>query len=242
VEWERKRHVEEARQGGLEEQPKREKRARGQAALRSLSPKHILIVALVLAFPITAVSIYQLWPRQSPPAPNQTGARRAAVLRYSVEREGSNARTTTLDLTSNTGFKLHFTPRESGYLYLLSPEEEGGNLAPRLFAQPVRAGVGFGYPDGWLDPDPKAKQVCITVIFSSERIMLLDFLSEAARDKRPLTGAEQRTFQDFRNLAAPSEPQQDDSSDGAPAVVVSAVKNGQPLVFEIVSRGKLPDG
>jgi hypothetical protein len=163
-------------------------------------------------------------------------------LRYSVEREGADARFSTLDLTSNKGFKLHFTPRESGYLYLLSPEEEGANLAPRLFAQLVRAGADFGYPDGWLDPDPKAKQVRITVVFSPEPIMLLDFMSDAARDKRPLNDAEQQNFQNFRNLAAPSEPQQDASSGANPAVVVSAIKNGRPLVFEIVSGSKPPGG
>jgi tRNA A-37 threonylcarbamoyl transferase component Bud32 len=235
-EEERKRREEESRRRKIEERRRREKEARRQAALLPL------IIGSVLAVAIIAVSIYILWPRQSPLAPNQTDARRAEVLRYSVEREGGNARSTTLDLASNKGFKLHFTPRESGYLYLLSPEEEGGNLAPRLFAQPVRGGADFGYPDGWLDPDPKAKQVRITVIFSSERIMLLDFLFEAARDKRPLTGAEQRSFQNFRNLAAPSEPRQDDSLGDNPAVVVSAIKNGQPLVFEIVSNGKLPGG
>jgi len=201
-----------------------------------------LIIGSVLAVAIIAVSIYLLWRHQSPPAPSRTVAGRAEVLRYSVEREGANARSTVLDLTSNKGFRLHFTPRESGYLYLLSPEEDGGNLAPRLFAQPVGAGVDFRYPDGWLDPDPKAKQVRITVIFSSERIMLLDFLSEAARDKRPLTDAEQRSFQNFRNLAAPSEPRQDDPMDSNAAVVVSAIKNGQPLVFEIVSIDKLHGG
>jgi hypothetical protein len=196
----------------------------------------------VLAVAIIAVSIHQLWPRQSPPAPNQTSVRRAEVLRYSVEREGANARSSTLDLTSNKGFKLHFTPRESGYLYLLSPEAEGANLAPRLFAQPISAGVDFGYPDGWLDPDPTAKQVRITVVFTPERTMLLDFLFGAALDKRPLNDAEQQNFQNFCNLAAPSEPQQVDSSGDNPAVVVSAIENGQPLVFEIVSRGRPPGG
>ena len=72
--------------------------------------------------------------------------------------------------------------------------------------------------------------------------MLLDFLSAALLDKRPLTDAEQRSFQNFRNLAAPSEPRQDDPMDSNAAVVVSAIKNGQPLVFEIVSRAKLSDG
>lgn len=230
----RKRREEETRQRETEEKRRREKEARRRAALLPLMAGSVLAVAII------AVFIYMLWLRQSPPAPGQAGAGRAEVLRYSVEREGANARSAALDLTSNDGFKLHFMPRESGYLYLLSPEEDGGNLAPRLFAQPVKAGADFGYPDGWLDPDPKAKQVRITVIFSSERIMLLDFLSEAARDKRPLNGAEQRSFQNFRNLAAPSEPRQDDSLGDNSAVVVSAIKNGQPLVFEIVSSSKLP--
>ena len=232
----RKRREEDARQREIEEQRSRKKEARRRAALTPL------IVGSVLAVAIVAVSIYLIWQRQSPPAPSRNVAGRAEVLRYSVEREGANARSTALDLTSNKGFRLHFTPRESGYLYLLSPEEEGGNLSPRLLAQPVGAGVDFGYPEGWLDPDPKAKQVRITVIFSSERIMLLDFLSAALLDKRPLTDAEQLRFQNFRNLAAPSEPRQDDLLVDNPAVVVSAIKNGQPLVFEIVSRAKLSGG
>jgi hypothetical protein len=242
VREERKRREEEARQREIEEQRRRENEPSSQVEPRSLSSKHALIVVSVLAVAIIAVSIYQLWPRQSPPAPNQTDARRAEIMRYSVEREGVIARFSTLNLASNKGFRLHFTPRENGYLYLLSPEEEGANLAPRLFAQPVSAGVDFGYPDGWLDPDPTAKQVRITVVFSPERIMLLDFLSNAALDKRPLNDAEQQNFQNFRNLAAQSEPQQVDSSGDNPAVVVTVTNKGQPLVFEIVSRSKPPGG
>lgn len=110
----------------------------------------------------------------------------------------------------------------------------------RRFAQPIKAGEDFDYPgdDIWLTPDPRAKQGSITVIFSTQLDKRLDFLSQAARSKRPLTAAEQQTFQSFCNLGAPSEPQQADSLGEDPAVVVSAIRNGQPLVFEIVFQGK----
>lgn len=110
----------------------------------------------------------------------------------------------------------------------------------RLFARPVRAGEDFD--DGWLTPDPEARQGSITVAFSTQPITLLNFLARAARDQRPLNDAEQRTFQDFRKLAAQSDPKKADSSDGSPAVVVSATNNGQPLVFEIVFQGKRGGG
>jgi hypothetical protein len=87
-------------------------------------------------------------------------------------------------------------------------------------------------------PDPQARQVSFTVVFSTQPVMLLNFLSQAARSKRPLTADEQRAFQDFRKMAAPSAPPQVDSLGNHPAVVVSANKNGQPLVFEIVFQGK----
>ncbi len=108
----------------------------------------------------------------------------------------------------------------------------------RLFAQPVKAGEDFDHPDGGGLMKPEARQVSFTVIFSPQPVMLLNFLSQAALSKRPLTNAEQQAFQDFRKMAAQSEPPQTDPSSDNSAVVVSANKNGQPLVFEIVFQGK----
>jgi hypothetical protein len=165
------------------------------------------------------------------------------VLRYSLELQGEKKRITTLDLASGKDFKLHFTPRESGYLYLLAAEEEKGSPSVRLFAQPLHAGEDFVYPgDTWLIPDPRAKQGSITVIFSVQPDTRLNILSQAARAKRPLTAAEQRTLQDFRKLAAPSEQRQAGSSGDNPAIVVSAIKKSQPLVFEIAFQRKRAAG
>lgn len=264
AEEERKRREEKAKQQEAERQRRAEEvRLRREEKLlrKAQSPsrsKHPLIIGAALAAAIIAVLLYLLWQRQSQPEQqtqttptpatsptidpplNQPAAGRAEILRYSVELEGENTRSTTLDPGSGKYFKLHFTPRESGYLYLLTPEKEGGNLVLRLFAQPVKAGEDFGHPggDGWMTPDPQARQVSFTAVFSTQPAMLLNFLSQAARSKRPLTTDEQRAFQDFRKLAAPSEPQQADSSGDNPAVVVSAIRNGQPLVFEIVFQGK----
>ncbi len=263
VEEERKRREEKARQQEAEEERREEETRlrREETRLRKAqSPprsKRPLIVGAALAA-VIAVLLYLLWQRQSQPEqqtkttptpalsptvkppPSQPAAGRAEILRYSVELEGENTRSTTLDPASGKYFKLHFTPRESGYLYLLTPEREGGNPVVRLFAQPVRAGEDFDHPDGdgLMAPDPRARQVSFTAVFSAQPVMLLNFLSQAARSKRSLNAAEQRAFQDFRKLGAPSEPQQADSSGENPAVVVSAIGNGQPLVFDIVFQGK----
>lgn len=206
-----------------------------------------IMVGLGLALPAITLLAWLLWSfgvwtNNKPPGTILPA--RTEVMRYSLELQGENIRSTTLDLASGREFKLRFTPRDSGYLYLLAAEEEGGPLSVRLFAQPIKAGEDFGYPGGdiWLIPDPSARQGSITVIFSTQPDPRLDFLSPAARSKRPLTGAEQQTFQSFRNLAAPSEPQLADSLGEDQAVVVSAIKNGQPLVFEIVFQGKRGGG
>jgi DNA segregation ATPase FtsK/SpoIIIE-like protein len=264
AEEERQRREEKARQQEAEEERRAEEarlRQEEERLRKAQSPPHSkrpLLIGAALAAAILVVLLYLLWQRQSQPEqqaratptpaltptigppPSQPAAGRAEILRYSVELEGEKTRSTTLDPASGKYFKLHFTPRESGYLYLLAPEKEGGNLTVRLFAQPVTAGEDFDHPDGqgWMGPDPQARQVSFTVVFSTQPVMLLNFLSQAARGKRPLTAAEQRAFQDFRKLAAPSEPQQADSSGDNPAVVVSANRNGQPLVFEIVFQGK----
>lgn len=264
AEEERKRREERARQQEAERQRRAEEdRLRREEKLqrKTQSPlfsKRLLIVGAALA--ATIVVAYLVWQSQvarerqaqvasssAPsvePSPNQPGDGRAQVLRYSLEAQGQQTRSTTLDMASGKDFKLHFTPRESGYLYLLTPEKAGGNMAVQLFAQPVRAGEDLDFPDGdnWLTPDPQARQGSITVVFSTRPVTLLNFLAQAARGERPLNDTEQRTFQDFRKLAAQSDPQLADSSGGNPAVVVSAINNGHPLVFEIVFQGKRGGG
>jgi hypothetical protein len=201
------------------------------------------LVGLGLALPAIALLVWLLWSFEvstNNKPPGTILPARAEVMRYSLELQGEKARSTTLDLASGKDFKLHITPRDSGYLYLLAAEEERGPLSVRRFAQPIKAGEDFDYPgdDIWLTPDPRAKQGNITVIFSTQPDPRLNFLSQAAGSKSPLTAAEEQTFQNFRNLAAPSKPQLADSLGEDPAVVVSAIKNGQPVVFEIVFQSK----
>lgn len=164
AEEERKRREEKARQQEAERQRRaeedrlrREEKHQRKAQAPS-SSKRLLIIGAALAAAI--VVAYLLWQSQatpeqqtqatSSPAPsvepalNQRGAGRAEVLRYSLEAQGQQTRSTTHDMASGKDFKLHFTPRESGYLYLLTPEKVGGNLAVQLVFEIVFQGKRGG--------------------------------------------------------------------------------------------------
>ena len=84
-------------------------------------------------------------------------------------------------LASGQSFKLHFTPRENGYLYIVGPGEKNVPMT-FLTAKPipesgvksneVRSGVDFSFPSGagnWITLDKTPGTEDYTVIFSPTR-------------------------------------------------------------------------
>jgi hypothetical protein len=245
-----------------EQQRRAEEESLGQEEKRfrktqSLSSKRLLISGSTLA--VVIVIAYLVWQhpmlKQKPPitpspsplvesSPNQPSAEPIEFLRYSLEARDQKTRITTLDKAPDKPFKVHFTPRESGYLYLLSPRKEGENPRFLIFAQSIMANKEFSYPedDKWLPPDPKAKRITITIVFSTQLPSQLEELSKAAGAKRMLTDKEKKDFQNFRDQDAQSESKKPHSSGSNSAVSVLAIKNGKPLVFEIVLQNKRGGG
>jgi len=111
-------------------------------------------------------------------------------------------------LANGESFKLRFTPRESGYLYIVAPDAEN-HPATFLTAQPdrksgvmsnlIRAGTDFSFPadpDGWLEITEGESKMDFTLIFSSTRMNEPGFL--AAPAGRKLTGEEQHELTRLR--------------------------------------------
>ncbi|MGH9855513.1 MAG: protein kinase domain-containing protein, partial [Blastocatellia bacterium] len=111
-------------------------------------------------------------------------------------------------LANGESFKLRFTPRESGYLYILAPDAEN-NPATFLTTQPdkksgvttnrIEAETDFSFPadpDGWLEITPGESKMDFTLIFSSTEMREPGFLAAPAGHK--LTGEEQHELNELR--------------------------------------------
>ena len=166
-------------------------------------------------------------PANNTPAP-VTGER-AEALRYALELEGESGRVTMLDLGEGKRFKLHFTPRQQGYLYLLA-QGEGDRLTTILAAQRLAAGADFAFPtgDNWINFSVESKRVPVIVVFAAEPITRLNFLTKA---DQVLTSDQRQSFELLRELAVTAAPQLLTSRD---AVSVSTGQTNQPLFFDIV--------
>ena len=166
-------------------------------------------------------------PANNTPAP-VTGER-VEALRYALELEGESGRVTTLDLGEGKRFKLHFTPSQKGYLYLLAPGE-GDRLTTILAAQRLAAGADFAFPtgDNWINFSAESKSVPVIVVFAAEPITRLNFLTKA---DQVLTSDQRQSFGLLRELSATASPRLSASRD---AVSVSMGQTNQPLVFDIV--------
>jgi hypothetical protein len=207
------------------------------------------LIAVAVAVLLVALTAYAAWrvmqpaespqPGQSTPQPSATVAEvppqsQAApdeALRYSLELEGEQGRVTTLDPALGKQFKLHFTPRRDGFLYLLSTDKQN-RVRTYLTGQRVKAGADFVFPDGddWISSDAKAKQTRITIIFSAEPVARPAVLSKEAG--RELSGAE--IMEMTRELGSPVVPPLTDNRE----VMVKQPADGRPLIFDIVLERK----
>ena len=114
-----------------------------------------------------------------------------------------------LTMTSGQQFKLHFSPSENGYLYIVGP---GDQNAPTTFltAKPaaefgvdsneVKSGADFVFPadtgktENWLNLDKKPGSDEFTIIFSGAPLTAPGFFDEAAPHE--LTEDEQKELGD----------------------------------------------
>jgi serine/threonine protein kinase len=154
-----------------------------------------------------------------------------------------------LPIASGQSYKFHFTPSESGYLYIVGPGEQNVPTA-FLTAKPaaksglqtneVKKGVDLSFPtgdDNWLELDKNPGTETYTLIFSPTPLTSPQFLSEEATG-HPLNATEQGELTSFlaryktNSLAA----ELNDKNAAEPFMTVKLPASGaagNPIVFEI---------
>lgn len=176
------------------------------------------------------------------------------TLTYWLEVEGAgpsgqSARVSgVVALASGQKFRLHFTPREDGYLYIVGPGEKN---IPTTFltAKPipetgfktndVKAGSDFSFPGGsikWIELDKLPGTENYTVIFSPTLLSSPSFLNALAG--KPLNASEQKEWEDFKAQFKANAPVANVISGSGVDPFVSikipqAKPTGEPVIFDM---------
>jgi len=178
------------------------------------------------------------------------------ITRYWLEVESEKGVSTTsagsvIELASGQSFKFHFTPNESGYLYIIGP---GGKNVPTAFltAKPdsktglktneIKSGLDFSFPAGnnWITLDKTAGHENYTIIFSGEPLSEPAFLS--APSAHVLSADEQSELESFRTRYKANTVATDTmgadiaSADAKPFVSVKVpqtLKEGAAVIFDL---------
>lgn len=156
----------------------------------------------------------------------------------------------TLSMTSGQQFKLHFSPSENGYLYILGP---GNNNVLTTFltdkpdkdfgvnSNQIKSGEDFSFPadsskqESWLNLDKNPGTDEFTMIFSTAQLTSPAFLNEAALHE--LTESEQKELADLVNQSKANllgtEVIKTGSSPFVSVKVPQTAAEGAPVVFKI---------
>jgi hypothetical protein len=151
-------------------------------------------------------------------------------------------------LASGQSFKLHFTPRENGYLYIVGPGEKNvpmGFLTAKPFpgsgvtSNEVKSGVDFSFPKGdgnWITLDKTSGTENYTIVFSPTQLASPSFLSGEAATA--LTPAQQKEWEDFKAQFKANAPVTDviNGSGVDPFVSIKipqAKPTGEPVIFDM---------
>jgi serine/threonine-protein kinase len=151
-------------------------------------------------------------------------------------------------LASGQSFKLHFTPRENGYLYIVGPGEKNVPMtfltakpipASGVKSNEVKSGVDFSFPSGagnWITLDKMPGTENWTVIFSPTQLSSPSFLSAPAAHQ--LTSGEQKEFEDFRAQFKANAPVTNVISGSGvdPFVSIKIPQDkptGEPVIFDM---------
>ena len=151
-------------------------------------------------------------------------------------------------LASGQSFKLHFMPRENGYLYIVGPGEKNVPMT-FLTAKPipesgvksneVKSGADFSFPSGagnWITLDKTPGTENWTVIFSPTQLTSPSFLSAAAA--RQLSSGEQQELEDFKAQFKANAPVANVISGSGVDPFVSikipqGKPTGEPVIFDM---------
>jgi hypothetical protein len=144
---------------------------------------------------------------------------------------------------SGQHFRIHFRPKERGYLYVIGPNKDGNAQTMFLTAQGggllksnlVSADSDFAFPSaGAMKLDPHPGTDAFTLIFSPKPLTSPAFL--AGRFLHELTPAEVAELEEFRAQVkqdAPSVAADGEGPEGRVVVNVPATSGGRPLIFDL---------
>lgn len=189
-------------------------------------------------------------------APSLSTPDSVEVLRYYLELEPSDDglvhATDSEPLRSKRGFRIHFTPRKDGYIYIIGLGEEKA-LMTFLTSQPlpdssvtpnrVSAGIDFEFPGNpdWLEILDKEDVTPFTIVFSTSPLDgELSFLAGPA--ERTVNKEQESVLEGLRKKFEASITRGDIKGSNHPAVTIcergQRPENGL-LVFDISIRRKL---
>jgi len=226
----------------------------------------LLVGAVVIAFLVVAGAggfAYKRFIASSPrndPTPKGTtvpdlSAGAHEIGRYWLEvnnhGQGKSIRASeSIPMKSGQEFKFHFSPSESGYLYIIGP---GENNAPMIFltARPlaksgvktneVKSGTDFAFPadsrtnENWITLNDTSGTDEFTVIFSTTPLPWPEFLAGAAAHE--LSQEEQKQLDDLRSQFKANSVGTEVIQTGAfPSVSVKVPQTGEegaPVIFKV---------
>ncbi|MDT4969100.1 MAG: eukaryotic-like serine/threonine-protein kinase [Acidobacteriota bacterium] len=178
------------------------------------------------------------------------------TLSYWLEIEGAgpngdSARVAgVVPLASEQSFKFHFTPKTSGYLYIIGPGPDGKPMT-FLTAEPapdsgvdsnsLEGGVDYTFPENeenaehWVTLDKKAGTETYTVIMSPSKMATPAFLDMGAGHE--LTDAEVQQLDDLKAKYKANPPQTAVSNGGGTepsvSVKVPQAASSDPVIFDV---------
>jgi serine/threonine protein kinase len=153
-------------------------------------------------------------------------------------------------VASGQYFKLHFTPTDDGYLYIIGPGIENAmtafltakpSLDSGLATNDVRKGVDFVFPAGdehWLGLDKKPGAEEYTLVFSRTPLSEPKFLSAQANPSHPLNDSDKIELTAFfAKYKTGAQTIESNTANGPEPYVVVKVPvdsvGGNPLVFDV---------
>ncbi len=224
---------------------------RKRRTLKFTSPRVFWVAGAVAV--LTVSLIFWLWPQRgneaashsskqlqpSSPLPVASASPKvesAEQLQYWFEQfiSGQALTVTKHELAAEQEFKLHFKPREDGYLHLLALDGISGQLTAFLpGGAKLSAGRDFVFPNGQrIRGLANGEQLRFTVLWSRQRIENFDALVGQAKSQPEAI----KMISTQLSAISPSNIE-DFSGRGTPAQIVNSVVNGKeshpPLIFDI---------
>lgn len=229
-------------------------RAQVDIPIQSRRGPRILVGAMVLLLVLGAAGYAvinfmgkkSLRSSSTPPSEPEISLPKHELGRYWVEFETENKDEQiiagdSIVLDTNKAFRFHFSPNQSGYLYIIGPNRDNTSRTMYLTAQPgkfsglksneIKSGLDFGFPlpsqthTNWLRAGPGAGTEVFTFVFSLNPISDPQFF--AGPSERDLTPEEEKELDNFRR------------QNGANEVDAEIIKNGAfPMTSVRVPQNK----